>query len=145
MHLRIEPTQPRRVQHGLFTPAAPEPEKLELTLGKIRGLVGAEGVLYPKLQGHTVPEPGPSSRPSWPSAISALPTEARIENKETSEDQTVPGTNPKHGRTMAFQRKIGGNLEAYDPRRTNGDLYLSEGYNLSPGPHRAAMVRGGHI
>jgi protein ImuB len=40
IHLELIPTAPRRVQHGLFTPAAPEPEKLELTLGKIRGLVG---------------------------------------------------------------------------------------------------------
>jgi len=40
VHLEIVPTAPRRVQHGLFTPASPEPEKLELTLGKIRALVG---------------------------------------------------------------------------------------------------------
>ncbi len=50
-HVRLElvPTQPRRVQHGLFIPAAPEPEKLELTLGKIRGLVGEKNVGYPEL------------------------------------------------------------------------------------------------
>jgi protein ImuB len=45
----ILPTEPRRVQHGLFCPAAPEPEKLELTLGKIRGIVGAENVVHPRL------------------------------------------------------------------------------------------------
>ena len=33
----------------MFTPAAPEPEKLELTLGKIRGLVGEKNVGYPEL------------------------------------------------------------------------------------------------
>ena len=49
VHLELVPTQPRRVQHGLFTPAAPEPEKLELTLGKIRGLVGEKNVGYPEL------------------------------------------------------------------------------------------------
>lgn len=49
VHLEIVPTAPRRVQHGLFTPAAPEPEKLELTLGKIRGLVGESNAGYPEL------------------------------------------------------------------------------------------------
>jgi len=49
VHLELVPTEPRRVPHGLFTPAAPEPEKLELTLGKIRGLVGEKNVGYPEL------------------------------------------------------------------------------------------------
>jgi protein ImuB len=49
IRLELVPTEPRRVQHGLFTPAAPEPEKLELTLGKIRGLVGEKNVGYPEL------------------------------------------------------------------------------------------------
>src|SRR5260370_681402 len=35
VRLELIPTAPRRIQHGLFTPAAPKPEKLELTLGKI--------------------------------------------------------------------------------------------------------------
>jgi protein ImuB len=35
---------PRIVQQGLFLPTAPEPEKLELTLGRIAKLVGAENV-----------------------------------------------------------------------------------------------------
>ena len=56
VYLEIVPTAPRRVQHGLFTPAAPEPEKLELTLGKIRGLVGAANVGYPEL--HDTYRPG---------------------------------------------------------------------------------------
>ena len=38
--LRIEPAKPRPSQDGLFCPAAPEPEKLELTLAKISGIVG---------------------------------------------------------------------------------------------------------
>ena len=47
--VELIPTEPRRVQHGLFMPATPEPEKLELTLGKIRGLVGEGKVGYPQL------------------------------------------------------------------------------------------------
>jgi protein ImuB len=38
--LRIEPAKPRPGQNGLFMPASPEPEKLELTLARISAVVG---------------------------------------------------------------------------------------------------------
>jgi protein ImuB len=38
--LRIEPAKPRPSQDGLFSPSSPAPEKLELTLAKISGIVG---------------------------------------------------------------------------------------------------------
>jgi protein ImuB len=47
--LRLEPVEPRVVQHGLYVPPAPEPEKLELTLTKIRSMVGGENVGSPQL------------------------------------------------------------------------------------------------
>ncbi len=47
--LSVVPVDARTVQHGLFVPAAPEPEKLELTLQKIRGLVGAANAGSPEL------------------------------------------------------------------------------------------------
>jgi len=39
-----EPVNPRVIQNGLFTPLAPEPDKLELTVARIAKLVGAENV-----------------------------------------------------------------------------------------------------
>jgi protein ImuB len=47
--LAVMPAEPRRIQNGLYEPPKPEPEKLELTLGKIRGLVGAGNVGSPEL------------------------------------------------------------------------------------------------
>jgi protein ImuB len=38
----VAAADPSIVQHGLFLPAAPEPERLELTLGRIAKLVGVE-------------------------------------------------------------------------------------------------------
>jgi protein ImuB len=38
--ITAEPVNPRVVQHGLFLPLAPEPQKLELTLARILKLVG---------------------------------------------------------------------------------------------------------
>ena len=47
--LALEPVDPRVVQHGLFVRPAPEPEKLELTLTKIRGMVGVNNAGSPEL------------------------------------------------------------------------------------------------
>jgi len=40
IHLSAEPARPRPTQGGLFLPPVPEPEKLELTLARIAGIVG---------------------------------------------------------------------------------------------------------
>jgi protein ImuB len=40
--LSMEPVCPRTAQAGLFLPITPEPEKLELTIARIRGIVGEE-------------------------------------------------------------------------------------------------------
>jgi protein ImuB len=44
IHLSAEPARPRSAQGGLFLPPAPEPEKLELTLARIVGIVGEQKV-----------------------------------------------------------------------------------------------------
>ncbi|HWF09686.1 MAG TPA: hypothetical protein VG297_14550 [Bryobacteraceae bacterium] len=48
--LRAEPVKPRRTQHGLFVPSSPEPEKLELTVSRLRHLVGEDHVGSPRLR-----------------------------------------------------------------------------------------------
>jgi protein ImuB len=40
IHLSADPARPRALQSGLFQPVFPEPEKLELTLARIAGVVG---------------------------------------------------------------------------------------------------------
>jgi protein ImuB len=42
VHLAAEPARPRNSQGGLFLPTSPEPEKLELTLVRISGMVGED-------------------------------------------------------------------------------------------------------
>jgi protein ImuB len=44
IHLIAEPARPRSAQGGLFLPPSPEPEKLELTLARLAGLVGESRV-----------------------------------------------------------------------------------------------------
>jgi protein ImuB len=49
VRLRMEPAKPRPSQNGLFIPSSPEPEKLELTLARISGVVGEGRVGSPEL------------------------------------------------------------------------------------------------
>jgi len=44
VHLSAIPAQPRTIQGGLFLPPTPDPEKLELTLARIAGMVGEDKV-----------------------------------------------------------------------------------------------------
>jgi len=44
IHLSAAPARPRSAQGGLFLPPSPEPEKLELTLARIAGIVGEHKV-----------------------------------------------------------------------------------------------------
>jgi protein ImuB len=44
IHLAAAPARPRSAQGGLFLPPSPEPEKLELTLARIAGLIGESRV-----------------------------------------------------------------------------------------------------
>ena len=44
IQLSAEPVRPRAAQNGLFLPPSPEPEKLELTLARIAGIVGEDRV-----------------------------------------------------------------------------------------------------
>jgi protein ImuB len=47
--LAAEPAGPRATQGGLFVPSGPDPEKLELTLAKLRHLVGESRVGSPQI------------------------------------------------------------------------------------------------
>jgi protein ImuB len=112
IRLELIPTEQRRVQHGLFTPAAPEPEKLELTLGKIRGLVGENNVGYPEL--FDTHRPG-LARPAGallPFRYFRPPLEARV----TAERLW----------TRMFQGKI---LQIAGPWRSSGDWWRPDNWN----------------
>jgi protein ImuB len=112
IRLELIPTEPRRVQHGLFTPAAPEPEKLELTLGKIRGLVGEKNVGYPEL--FDTHRPG-AARPTG----ALLPFRyfrPHLEARVTAERLW----------TRMFQGKI---LQIAGPWRSSGDWWRPDNWN----------------
>jgi protein ImuB len=47
--LCAEPSRPRAAQGGLFLPSCPNPEKLELTIGRLANLVGTSNIGSPEL------------------------------------------------------------------------------------------------
>jgi protein ImuB len=49
VHLLLKPGQPRTIQNGMFVPVTPAPDKLEITLTRIRALVGEQNVGVPEL------------------------------------------------------------------------------------------------
>jgi protein ImuB len=55
--LSLKPVHPRTVQTGIFLPVTPAPDKLELTLARIRGIVGENNVGIPELQNTHHPHP----------------------------------------------------------------------------------------
>lgn len=118
--LRIEPVEPRRVQHGLFTLAAPEPEKLELTLGKIRALVGEANVLYPKLENTHRPGCGENDAPRFGFRYFHPPLEARVE------PEAVLKGGPKQIWTRVVRGRV---LNCAGPWRSSGDWWRSDSWN----------------
>ena len=55
--LSLKPVHPRTVQTGIFLPITPAPDKLELTLARIRGIVGEDNVGIPELLNTHHPHP----------------------------------------------------------------------------------------
>jgi len=55
--LRAEPMRPRIVQEGIFVPKGPEPQRLEVTLARLRKLVGEDRVGSPELIDRHLPSP----------------------------------------------------------------------------------------
>jgi protein ImuB len=48
--LSLEPVEPKRVQGGIFLPPTPQPDKLQVTLARIKGMVGKDNAGTPVLQ-----------------------------------------------------------------------------------------------
>lgn len=57
LSLTLKPVHPRTVQTGIFLPVTPAPDKLELTLARIRGIAGESNVGIPELLNTHHPHP----------------------------------------------------------------------------------------
>jgi len=130
VYVALQPTRPRRVQHGLFTPAAPEPERLELTLGKIRALVGEGNVGYPELFDTHRPGAGKpiacqgALLPALAFRYFRPPLEARVE---------LEAGVPKHLTTKMFRGRV---VQIAGPWRSSGDWWRPDFWSRDEGDLR---------
>ena len=130
IHLLAEPGRSRATQSGLFVPASPDPQKLELTLARIATVVGEGNVGSPHLldthrpdafhmQKFFVPPATPPHRGPRSGAQTAfrvfrpaLPAWVQLQKK-------VPAR-------VAFQGMLGTVIHASGPWRSSGDWWENQ-------------------
>jgi protein ImuB len=142
VHLRAEPVKPRRTQHGLFLPASPEPEKLELTVARLRHLVGDERVGTPELMDTHRPDTF-SMRAFAPSEINH-PLVAQASTCETLVAESPPRLclrrfrPPRYAQVIVVNRQpvrvvsssvSGRVVMAKGPWRTSGEWWRGDAWN----------------
>ena len=133
VHLRIEPAKPRLAQDGLFLPSFPEPEKLELTLAKISGIVGEGRAGSPELLythrreafriQHFTPPAGKNGSCSAPNN---LVTALRMFRPPVAVTINYQSGRPSH---ISSKKQIGGEvLWAAGPWRSSGDWWEQDAW-----------------
>jgi protein ImuB len=137
----VNPVKPQAAQSGLFVPAAPEPVKLELTLARIKGLVGKDRVGRPTLKDTHGPG-GPVSTvaggPRQGFRYFRPPITARVTLVETQPAFVAAGAIRGKVIDLAGPWRTSGEWWTVDPwQRDEWDVALSDGalYRLycSPG------------
>ena len=125
LSLALKPVHPRTVQTGIFLPVTPAPDKLELTLARIRGIVGESNVGLPELldsyrpqpfriaPGSPTPDPRPQSSGQQAFRYFRPPLPATVDLADNRPVRiSAPGI---HGKV----------LNAAGPWRTSGDWWTS--------------------
>jgi protein ImuB len=125
--LEAEPAKPRAAQTGLFIPLAPEPEKLEITLARLRALVGDPNVGSPELRDthrpgafQMLPRPRVSASPCLPVSAS-LPLRA-LRPPRSARVQMAAGQ-PVHVHADGVRGHV---TAAAGPWRTSGDWWTAD-------------------
>jgi protein ImuB len=140
IHLAAEPVRPRAAQNGLFLPPSPEPEKLELTLARIAGIVGEDKVGSLELldthrpEGFRMqrfaPEPFSPQRHRDPEKNDSndLVTAMRIFRPPVGAVVTIHGGKPAFITSPKNKEVQGEILWAAGPWRSSGDWWEQEGW-----------------
>jgi protein ImuB len=151
IQLSAEPVRPRAAQSGLFLPPTPEPEKLELTLARIAGIVGENKVGSLQLLDTHRPEAfrmhrfapdldqkqsvrkskaypsnnsGEDQKPQNEAAVTAM----RIFRPPLRATVTLQEGRPAHIACPKRKEICGEILWAAGPWRTSGDWWEQEGW-----------------
>jgi protein ImuB len=125
----VNPVKPQAAQSGLFVPVAPEPVKLELTLARIKSIVGASRVGSPELLDTHRPGAfrmtpvGQAGRPvlDRPGGLSHLAL--RIFRPPRAARVSIASGQPTYIAADGIRGKV---LELAGPWRTSGDWWTTD-------------------
>jgi len=127
--LVLNPVHPRTIQGGIFLPTSPAPDKLELTLARIRGLVGEDNVGVPELIDTHHPHPFRLvSRQPQIGRQPAITTNQAFRYFRPPLNATVDLDHNRPARITAslIHGKV---LNAAGPWRTSGDWWTAKSWN----------------
>jgi protein ImuB len=128
--LMLKPVHPRTVQTGIFLPATPAPDKLELTLARIRGIVGESNVGIPELLNTHHPHPFRLANAQPYTANSQLPIASsqafRYFRPPLPATVELERNRPLRITASGIHGKV---LNAAGPWRTSGDWWTTTVWN----------------
>jgi protein ImuB len=127
--LALKPVHPRTVQTGIFLPVTPAPDKLELTLARIRGIVGQNNVGIPQLRDTHHPQPFELvPGPPTPNSQSRRTSQHAFRYFNPPLHATIDLINNRPVRLSApgIHGKV---LNAAGPWRTSGDWWTTTAWN----------------
>jgi len=131
LRMRAEPDRPTALQGGLFLPAAPDPDKLELTLARMAAVVGEGNVGSPllldshhpdafRMQKFSASSPASSSNPSVPEETADSKMSFRFVRPPLPANVTFRGGRPVR---ILFQGKSWNVIQASGPWRASGEWW----------------------
>jgi len=133
VHIRMHanPVKPQAAQSGLFIPASPEPVKLELTLARIKSIVGEDRAGTPELLDthrpgsfRMIPEVGSLVRSVSPHPAARRTRLAlRIFRPPRAARVALDSGQPSHITAEGIRGRV---LELAGPWRTSGDWWTSD-------------------
>jgi len=136
LRMHAEPDRLVAFEGGLFLPAVPDPDKLELTLARISSVVGESNVGTPELldshrpdafrmQNFSAPSPESSSAPSMPEEAEDSKMGFRFVRPPMPANVTFQGGRPVR---ISFQGKSWNVVQASGPWRASGEWWEENGW-----------------
>ena len=126
----IKPVHPRTIQAGIFLPITPAPDKLELTLARIRGIVGESNVGTPQLLNTHHPHPFQMVTHQPPATSHQQPAAPRQAFRYFRPPLTAKITLERNRPTHVAAAGINGKIQtAAGPWRTTGDWWTNQPWN----------------
>ncbi|HTX39212.1 MAG TPA: hypothetical protein VME43_29510 [Bryobacteraceae bacterium] len=126
----VNPVKPQAAQGGLYVPAAPEPVGLELTLARIKAIVGEDRAGSPRLVDTHRPGAFRMEQPSLPTAARAATHQPRLTLRLFRPPRPARVSLAEgHPSFIAAPNIRGKVMDLAGPWRTSGDWWTAEAWS----------------